>query len=277
MKPFSLPALAVAAARARETLRAGKLFDDPLASSLAGPEGVAWLECVDAALPPPTGLGPSPLAVRTRFFDDFLLGALTAPSLRQVVLVAAGMDARAFRLAWPDGVTLFELDDPALLARKAEVLAAAGVAPLCTRNAVAVDLTGDWTGPLLDAGFDRARPSVWLIEGLLPYLDEAGVHALLQPLSSLAAPGSVLGGDLPGKGALASPLLAPLMALLAERGVPWRFGAESPETLFSLYGWIPSVVETWEAAGRYGFPARPAPPRSISGVPRSFLVTARRR
>lgn len=278
MKPISLPALAVAAARARESGREGRLFDDALAASLAGPEGAEWLERIDAALPPPAGDGPSPLALRTRFFDDFLAGAVAAPSLRQVVLVGAGMDARAFRLPWPEGTLLYELDDAALLERKSQVLASSeGASPRCTRKAVAVDLDGDWEAALAAAGFDRARPSAWLVEGLLPYLDAAGVHRLLQPLSKLAAPGSVLGADLPSATSLVHQAVAPLMALLAERGAPWRFGADSPEKLFSLYGWSPKVEETWEVARRHGYAGPPIPARRVRGVPRSFLVTARRR
>jgi methyltransferase (TIGR00027 family) len=111
----------MAAARARESERPYRLFDDPLAAALAGPEGFAWLERME---PVPRFGGPALyVVVRTRFFDDFLLYACWGAGVRQVVLLAAGMDARAFRLNWPPGTRLYELDRPEVLAAKEEVIA----------------------------------------------------------------------------------------------------------------------------------------------------------
>src|SRR3712207_6608860 len=109
----------MAAARARESGRPYRLFNDPLAAALAGPEGFAWLERME----PVPGFGGPALyvVVRTRFFDDFLLYACWGAGVRQVVLLAAGMDARAFRLTWPSGTRLYELDRPEVLATKEEV------------------------------------------------------------------------------------------------------------------------------------------------------------
>ena len=119
MDPVGLTSRWVAAARARESERADRLFDDPLAAAFAGPEGFAWLDRLEPVTLPGTpgpGLGPGLyVTVRTRFFDDFLVGASRSIGTRQVVLVAAGMDARAFRLDWSPGTRLYELDRPEVL------------------------------------------------------------------------------------------------------------------------------------------------------------------
>ena len=109
------------------------------------------------------------IVVRTRFLDDALLRAVR--TAHQVVIVAAGMDARAYRLAWPDGAVVYELDQPAVIAAKNDVLADDD--PRCRRVAVGVDLADDWPTALTESGFDPNAPTVWLIEGLLQYLDEA--------------------------------------------------------------------------------------------------------
>ena len=120
-----------AAARARESERPYRLFDDPLASALAGPEGFAWLNRME---PVPRFGGPALyVVIHMRFFDDFLLYACRGAGVRQVVLLAAGMDARAFRPNWPPDTRLYELDPP-------EVLARAGVQPACERRTIGGDL-----------------------------------------------------------------------------------------------------------------------------------------
>src|SRR5438067_3344399 len=169
----------VAAARAREDERPDRLFADPLAATLAGAPGFAYLDRLSNV--------PIPyLAIRTRFFDDFLLTAVRGGDVRQVVLVAAGMDARAFRLPWPPGLALYELDRPEVLALKDAVLADSGARATCRRHALAVDLTRTWAEALCAAAYRPHEPSVWLAEGLLYYLDRAIVHALLDRIAALA-------------------------------------------------------------------------------------------
>ncbi len=116
---------------------------------------------------------------------------------KQVVILAAGLDAQAYRLPLADGTTLFELDQPAVIAAKADVLA--GDEPSCRRVAIGVDLTHDWTDTLRSNGFDLDLPTVWLMEGLLQYLDEDAVHTVFQRVDALSAPGSVLLYDIVGK------------------------------------------------------------------------------
>ena len=178
----SRTAVMTAALRAAETARPDRLFDDPLAS--------AFVAAVRAAGEPVVQQPPGAsefAAIRTRFFDDAALTAC-AGGIRQVVLLAAGFDSRAFRLAWPNGVRLFELDLPATFALKEPVLD--GVAARCTRTVVPVDLRGDWSGALDTAGFAVARPTAWLAEGLLPYLAGAECDRLLATVTGSSAPGS---------------------------------------------------------------------------------------
>src|SRR5947208_1787873 len=156
----SRTALLMAVLRTAEGKRADLLVDDPLAPAFVAAAGGG--DTPAAALLPPGASGF--LAIRTRFFDDAVLAACAA-GVRQVVLLGAGLDARAFRLAWPPGVRLFELDLPELFAFKEPVVARA--TPKCTRIVVPVDMRADWTGPLTAAGFDGAAPTAWLAEGLL--------------------------------------------------------------------------------------------------------------
>ncbi|MFG1647404.1 SAM-dependent methyltransferase, partial [Amycolatopsis sp. NPDC049252] len=126
--------------------------------------------------------------LRTRVLDDFLLGAGAA----QVVLLGAGLDSRAYRLAWPPGCRVFELDRPDVLAFKEEVLAGLGATAAAARTAVAVDLRDDWAEPLCGAGFDPAIPAAWLAEGLLLYLSADTERRLITTVDRLSAPGSRL-------------------------------------------------------------------------------------
>ena len=171
-----------AAARARESARPDHLFEDPWADLLAGDAGRAFLERQDALL----ACGPASVA-RHRFFDDFLVDA-GRQGIRQVVLVAAGLDTRAYRLTWPAGTRLYELDDAQVLAYKQRILDDAGASPRCQRIAIAVDLREDWSVELLAAGFRAADPTVWIAEGLLFYLPEPAVRSLLRAMSALSAP-----------------------------------------------------------------------------------------
>lgn len=102
------------------------------------------------------------MIIRARFFDDFLLQVTTTDGVRQVVLLAAGLDTRWYGLSWPGRVQVFELDQPAVLDRKQDILDRAGAKPRCARRAVGADLTGRWTTALLDAGFDPRARSCWL-------------------------------------------------------------------------------------------------------------------
>lgn len=128
-------------------------------------------------------------AVRTHFFDAHF-AASAAAGIGQVVILAAGLDSRAFRLDWPAGTVVYEIDQPKVLSYKSEILAAHAVSPRAEYRQVAIDLRDDWAGALVDAGFDRERPTAWLAEGLLPYLPSDAQDRLFDVVTHLSAPGS---------------------------------------------------------------------------------------
>lgn len=272
-KPVSQTSRWMAAARARETGRKDRLFSDPLAAGLAGPEGFAWLARTD---PPGSTRGPGAYSViRTRFFDDFLQNVCRDPGVRQVVLVAAGMDSRAFRLDWPAGTHLYELDLPAVLDHKDAVLGRAGAEPRCARRAVGVDLEdGGWPRALRAAGYRPEEPSVWLAEGLLLYLSQDAVEVLLERIGALAAGGSFLGADILNRRSLLTPVTWPTLAALAWSGAPGRFGTDEPNALLSRHGWRADVTQPGEEGANFGRWPNPAPPRWVKGLPRAFLIRA---
>jgi methyltransferase (TIGR00027 family) len=286
-RPVALTARWIAAARANESARPDRLFDDPFAAALAGSRelsasaggglrsGTSIVD--DLIVQASRAFGAPMLAIRTRFFDELLLHAARAGRVRQVVLLAAGLDARAYRLPWPLGTRLYELDQPAVLAAKAATLSDLGAEPVCERHTLGVDLaqTG-WADRLCEAGYDPGAPSVWLAEGLLMYLDAPAVHRLLRATAELASVGSWLGADLFSTVILTSPLLRPLVTLMAAQGAPWHFATDEPEALFAQAGWTAAVTEAREAGARYGRWPFLISPRRLRGVPRYFLVGAQR-
>ncbi|MDP8972501.1 MAG: SAM-dependent methyltransferase, partial [Actinomycetota bacterium] len=250
----------MAAARARESERADRLFYDPLAAALAGPDGFAWLERMEsAARSDGPGLYP---VIRTRFFDDFLMDACRGLGVRQVVLAAAGLDTRAFRLTWPPHVYLYEMDLPEVLDAKEQVIEAAGAKASCERRTVRVDLReATWPEALLASGYQPERPSVWLIEGLLYYLTRTAVHRLLEKVGALTATGSLLGLDVMNRGLFFSLVTWPLQAALARLGAPGRFGTNDPEKLMARHGWEADVTQPGEEGANFGRWPRPMIPR----------------
>jgi methyltransferase (TIGR00027 family) len=190
-------AIGAASMRARESERADRLFDDQYAGAFvdAAPEVAARQRAApsEPASPgEPAALGAifeAHVAIRTRFLDDYLLAA-TAAGCRQVVLLAAGMDTRAYRLGWPAGTRLFEIDQPDVLAFKNAVLNSRGAVPRCDRAALAADLREDWTGTLLGSGLRPTERTAWLAEGLLIYLTAEEADRLLTATTGLSAPGS---------------------------------------------------------------------------------------
>ncbi|ORA63672.1 SAM-dependent methyltransferase [Mycolicibacterium elephantis] len=189
----------VAAARALATSAEQPLIDDPYADPLVRAVGVDFFTRLVSGELRPQDLDDSEtagmqrmadnMAVRTKFFDDFFLDTARA-GVRQAVILASGLDARAYRLDWPDGVVVYEIDQPAVIDFKSTTLADLGAAPTAERRTVAVDLRHDWPSALIDAGFDPTRPSAWSAEGLLGYLPPDAQDRLLDTITELSAPGS---------------------------------------------------------------------------------------
>jgi methyltransferase (TIGR00027 family) len=245
MDEVSKTALGVARVRAAETEREDRLFDDPWAAKF----------CAAAPDQVPSGeRTPLSLAfafhaiIRTRFYDDYL----RASGCRQVVLLAAGLDSRAYRLDWPSGTSLYEVDLPKVLAFKDTVLA--GAEPRCTRTVVPADLRDDWTKALRDKGFDPTLPTAWLAEGLLIYLTPVDADRLLSTVTELSAEGSHIAferGDLSHRDeAMNSPSMQRYSSL-------WLGGLDQPaSTWLAEHGWQPTEHELGEIAANYGRPLR---------------------
>jgi methyltransferase (TIGR00027 family) len=134
---------------------------------------------------------PDAMAARTRFFDAFFAEA-TKAGIRQAVILASGLDARAYRLDWPADTTVFEVDQPEVIAFKTQTLSELGASPTADRRTVAIDLRYDWPAALIEAGFDRTQPTAWIAEGLLGYLPPEAQDSLLDNISALSADGSRL-------------------------------------------------------------------------------------
>jgi methyltransferase (TIGR00027 family) len=181
----SRTAVWVAGMRAAEGDRADPWFDDQFAGVFVSAVGGDVTLGVDA-MPPGT---KEYVAIRTRFLDEQVRIACAA-GIRQVVLLAAGLDCRAFRLDWPDGVRLFELDLADMFAFKEPVLASVGAQARCRRVVVEVDLRGQWADALTAGGFNQSAVTLWLAEGLLMYLDQTHGDQLLATVTELSAPGS---------------------------------------------------------------------------------------
>lgn len=185
------------------------------------------------------------------------------------------MDTRAFRLNWPPGTRLYELDRPEVLAAKEEVLARAGARSACERRPIGADLGGpSWSEALLETGYEAQAPSVWLIEGLLFYMSGAAVRRLLGTTGALASPSSLLGVDLVNKALLNSPTTRPLLAAFARRGASGRFGANDPEALLAEHGWVAEATQVGEWSANYGRWPYPVALRGAAGVPRIFFIRA---
>jgi methyltransferase (TIGR00027 family) len=131
------------------------------------------------------------MAVRTRYFDDYFLDA-TASGVRQVVILASGLDSRAFRLPWPRGTVVYEIDQPQVIEFKTTTLAGIGAEPTATRRTVPIDLRQDWPTALKAAGLDTTVPTAWLAEGLLIYLPPEAQDRLFDNITALSVPGSTV-------------------------------------------------------------------------------------
>jgi methyltransferase (TIGR00027 family) len=188
----------VAAARAMASAEPNPLIDDPYAADLVRAVGVDFftklvdggiaLDGDDAAA---AELMVSMMAVRTRFFDDFFCDAAGA-GIRQAVILASGLDSRAYRLGWPVGTVIYEIDQPQVIEAKTAAMAELGAAPTGERRTVAIDLREDWPAALRAAGFDPEQPTAWIAEGLLVYLPPEAQDRLFDNITALSVPGSRL-------------------------------------------------------------------------------------
>ena len=294
-------ALGVAAARAAETRSENPLISDPFAQVFldaagdgvwnwhSAPQLPAELIEAEPELPLQMQAMVGYMASRTAFFDQFFLAA-TRAGIRQAVILAAGLDARAWRLPWPDGTTVYELDQPRVLEFKSSTLAEHGAEPACNRIAVPVDLRQDWPTALQQAGFDASAPSVWSAEGLMPYLPAAAQELLFNRVQGLTATGSRIAVEALGPKFLDPEARAKrrarmdrIRAVMAEvdpqREIPrtdelWYFEErEDVGDWFRRHGWDVTVTPTDELMAGY---ERKAPKEVQDQVPGNLFVAAQR-
>ncbi|OBH26957.1 SAM-dependent methyltransferase [Mycobacterium sp. E342] len=294
-------ALGVASARAAETRSENPLIRDPFAQVFldaagdgvwnwhSAPQLPAELVEAEPELPLQMRAMVGYMASRTAFFDDFFRAATDA-GIRQAVILAAGLDARAWRLPWPDGGCVYELDQPRVLDFKLSTLTEHGARPSCHRVAVPVDLRHDWPAALRQAGFDPSKPSVWSAEGLMPYLPAAAQELLFDRVHQLTAPGSRVAVEALGPRFLDPELRAKrrermdrvraLMARVApDREVPrtdelWYFEErEDVGDWFRRHGWDVTVTPSAELMAGYD---RAAPKEVEDLVPGNLFVAAQR-
>ena len=185
-------ATAVAASRALAN-RAG-LIDDAWAEPLVRAVGMEhFQELLDA---PETSDDVQRMVhgmvIRTRYFDDFLRETSHITDIRQTVILASGLDARGYRLPWPAGTVVFEVDQPGVIDFKASALQRLGARPTAEVRNVGVDLREDWPAALAAHGFDPGRPTAWIAEGLLIYLPPDAQDRLFDHITALSPAGSRL-------------------------------------------------------------------------------------
>jgi methyltransferase (TIGR00027 family) len=264
-------ALGVAMVRAMESRRRNPLFRDPYAAAFlaAAPEVIDRAQRGTAALV--GGVSSAGAAfwsravIRTRFFDDFLLEA-AGGGIEQVVILAAGLDTRAYRLAWPDGRRVFELDLPEVLAFKRHVLDRHHARARCDHRPVAVDLRADWAAPLVAAGLRPDRSTAWLLEGLLIYLSGAEAVQLFTTVDALSAPGSRAAFEFEeiDPGTLRDQ--ARRLPVVAEYAALWQGGEPEAPGWLARHGWRVQRHDALEVGARYGRAADASPGGFITAM-----------
>jgi methyltransferase (TIGR00027 family) len=275
-----ITALGAAATRAIESCRPDALVSDPYAAAFVRAAGAPFTMPVT-----PEEAGSEQefpwlsvttyAAVRAKFFDTFAAAAAAA-GVRQVVTLAAGLDTRAFRLEWPPGTTVYEVDAARVLEFKDSVLAGQGAGhPRCERRTVAADLREDWPAALRAAGFDPSRSTAWVAEGLLFYLPDDAKVGMLTTIHDLSAPGSEVGlehtADVPG---MMRDLTIPAMEQRLDFDLAglWPSGQQhDPADWLTGHGWVVSVNPFAVVADSYGRPLDSIIPALRDGV----LITAR--
>ncbi|MEH3128919.1 MAG: class I SAM-dependent methyltransferase [Mycolicibacterium neoaurum] len=210
------------------------------------------------------------IAARTRFYDDFVTAAVDS-GIRQVVILASGLDARAYRLGWPSDVVVYELDQPQVIEFKTRTLADLGATPAAEHRTIGVDLRDDWPAALRTAGFDPSSPAVWLAEGLLVYLPPEAQDRLLDNISELSAPGSRIATE--NTATISPDDLVKISERMQEMRGRWQdrgidlgvdvdvaelfYPGERTETATYLAGrgWQPVLRPSSELFAEYGMPA----------------------
>ncbi|MGZ4585284.1 MAG: class I SAM-dependent methyltransferase [Mycobacterium sp.] len=258
----------VAASRALASREPDPLLDDRFAEPLVRAVGHPFfVRMLDGQIPLDSDDMPLTLqqrreqiAVRTRFFDDFLTSA-TSAGIRQAVILAAGLDARAYRLAWSAGTVVYEVDRPEVIAFKSDTLARIGAEPTAERRTVGIDLRDDWSKALRNSGFDTTTPTAWIAEGLLPYLPPQAQDRLLDGITALSAPGSRLATEnITDMGVFADERARAMRTTWRRHGLDidvaelvWHGPRQPAGEHLAATGWVVTSYPTEQLYADYGF------------------------
>jgi methyltransferase (TIGR00027 family) len=267
----------VAAARAIASQEPNPLIQDPYAAPLVRAVGIDFFTKLvdgvvttdDAADGGAAKAMTDVMAVRTRFFDDFFLDAVAAGAapaatsdtgVRQAVILASGLDSRAYRLNWPDGTVVYEIDQPRVIEAKTAAMTRIGASATCDRRAVAVDLRDDWPEALRQSGFDPGQPTAWSAEGLLVYLPPDAQDRLFDDITALSAPGSQLATEYhPDGGATIAARASAMDGVWRDHGFDLNmgdlfYGGERTPVVdyLSGHGWQVSARPRPEVFAHYG-------------------------
>jgi methyltransferase (TIGR00027 family) len=262
----------VAAARALASREDEPLIDDPFAAELVRAVGVDFFtRLVDGEIPLSALEGDGPrlmanvIAVRTKFFDDFFIDAGES-GIRQAVILASGLDSRPYRLPWPQGSIVYEIDQPQVIEFKTTTMTAIGATPAAERRAVSIDLRDDWPSALRRSGFDTTQPTAWSAEGLLVYLPPEAQDRLFDDITALSAPGSQLATEYhPDAGAAVAERTKTMGAQLQQHG----FDVDLSQLFYA--GERNPVVDY--LAGRGWLVSTRTRPEVFAGYGREFPVT----
>ena len=264
----------VATGRAIASQDSHGLIDDPFAAPLVRAVGIeVFTKMVDGELSMDTLAQLAPdaaerarsnideMAVRTRFFDDFFITSGKA-GIRQAVILASGLDSRAYRLPWPAGTVVYEIDQPEVIEFKTRTLADLGAEPKAERRTVPIDLRNDWPAALRAAGFDPEKPTAWCAESLLIYLPPEAQDRLFDNIAALSAPGSAVATEFvpalkdfdPEKARAATATFSQLGLNLDMPSLIYHGERHSAADYLNAKGWEMSGTPRSELFTRHGLP-----------------------
>ena len=257
-------ALGIAWARSQESKSQCPLYTDPYAEVFIDEAVARGWELPQRHLAERIRSISGYAASRTKWFDEFFIAA-GAGGIEQSVILAAGLDARAWRLPWNDGSAVYEIDQPKVLAFKTDTLRAHGAQPAARYVPVPVDLRHDWPNALREVGFDASEPTAWAAEGLLPYLPADGQDLLFERITDLSAQGSRVAVEAFGAGFFDPEYLASrrerVRQLREQAGVPddapdvadlWFIEERTEVTdWFSGHGWEVSMIDAADLMTRF--------------------------
>lgn len=272
----------VAVGRAIASTDEHGLIDDPWAAPLVRAVGIeAFTMMVDGTLDiadvaPETAAqvksNIDEMAVRTKFFDDYFVDAGES-GVRQAVILAAGLDSRAYRLPWADGTVVYEVDQPDVIEFKTRTLADLGATPTAERRTVAIDLREDWPAAMRAAGLDPDRPTAWCAEGLLIYLPQEAQDRLFDNIQELSAPGSTVATEFvpgmrdfdPEKARAAADTFSRLGLEMDMPSLIYHGERTSAADYLAAKGWQMTGVPRTELFARYGLPTPEFGDRDVLG------------